>query len=455
MSAPVLRFSVSRYEVSSRLPLLLVMAMSWPLVASADTFHVAPPPAGSDTHPGTQGEPWATLQHAADSVAAGDTVIVHEGDYVGMQIVVSGTAGSPIAFRAASGETPRIVADNASTPDGINIEGADHIVIEGFQIDGRGRAGIRAVLCEHVTIRGNSFDLNQRWGVFTGFCDDLLIEGNSASRSIEEHGVYVSNSGDRPIIRGNRLFDNAANGVHMNGDASLGGDGVISDALVENNLIFGNGASGGSGINCDGVQNSLIRNNLIYDTHASGISLYRIDGGQPSNGNRVFNNTILVASDGRWGINVRDGSSGNSIKNNIIYSRHGFRGALSVCPSCVSGLISDHNVVEDRFSTDDGDSGLTLAQWQNDTGQDANSIALQNETALDALFRDGSGGDFRLVDGLAVDVGETLVDVPADLEGLSRPQGLAWDAGCYEGLGVVFTDGFESGDMVAWSSVSP
>lgn len=455
MSIPVQLASVFRYRAPSQLSLLLALAVSWPLAVGADTFHVAPPPAGSDANPGTEGAPWATLQHAADNVVAGDTVIVHDGDYVGMQVAVSGTAGSPITFRAATGETPRIVADNAATPDGINIEGSDHIVIEGFQIDGRGRAGIRAVLCEHVAIRGNSLDLNQRWGIFTGFCDDLLIEGNAASRSIEEHGVYVSNSGDRPIIRGNRLFDNAANGIHMNGDVSLGGDGVISDALVESNVIFGNGASGGSGINCDGVQDSLIRNNLIYDTHATGISLYRIDGGQPSTGNRVLNNTIVVASDGRWGINIRDGSNSNTVKNNIVFSRHGFRGATTVCASCLPGFVSDYNLVEDRFTTDDGDSVLTLAQWQNDTGQDANSSVLSNEVALDALFQNSAAGDFRLVAGLAVDSGEALAEVPFDLGGLSRPQGSGWDVGCYEGLGVVFRDGFESGSAIAWSSAVP
>jgi hypothetical protein len=41
---------------------------------------VAPPPAGSDASPGTAAEPWATLQHAADQVVAGDTVIVHAGE---------------------------------------------------------------------------------------------------------------------------------------------------------------------------------------------------------------------------------------------------------------------------------------------------------------------------------------------------------------------------------------
>jgi hypothetical protein len=72
--------------------------------AAADIFHVAPPPAGSDLHDGGPGQPWATLQHAADSVQAGDAVIVHAGAYVGMHITTSGAPGSPIEFRVADGE---------------------------------------------------------------------------------------------------------------------------------------------------------------------------------------------------------------------------------------------------------------------------------------------------------------------------------------------------------------
>lgn len=433
--------------------LLAGVLLAVPLVAAE--YHVAPPPGGSDANPGTEGSPWATLQHAADSVSAGDTVVVHDGDYVGMQLTTSGTSGTPIVFRVAAGETARVVADNASTPDGINLEGASHVSIEGFRVEGRGRAGIRAVLCKHVTIRHNVLDANERWGVLTGFCDDLLIEDNVTSNSIVEHGIYVSNSGDRPVIRRNTIFGNAANGIHMNGDASLGGDGVISDAVVEENVIFGNGAEGGSGINCDGVQDSLIRNNLIYDTHASGISLYQIDGGQPSTGNRVLNNTILVASDGRWGINVQDGSSHNTMKNNIVYSRHGFRGAMDVCGTCVTGLDSDHNVLEGRFTLDGGNSTLTLAEWQAATGQDGSSVLLADAAALDALFVDATNDDYHLAAGVAVDAGEALAAVPTDLDGVSRPVGEAWDAGCYEGVGVLFSDGFESGDTSRWAAVVP
>src|SRR5438445_3752148 len=175
---------------------------------------------------------------------------------------------------------------------------AGYVVIEVFTVTGVPRAGIRAVLNHHVVIRGNIGDSNGRWGILTGFSDHLLIENNVMSRSQAEHGIYVGNSGDRPVIRGNVVWGNHASGIHMNGDVSQGGDGIISGALVEGNIIYDNGLGGGSGINCDGVQNSIIRNNIIYNEHASGISLYQIDGGGSSTGNLVVNNTVLVASDG-------------------------------------------------------------------------------------------------------------------------------------------------------------
>ena len=216
---------------------------------------------------------------------AGDLVIVRAGHYAGLYLTTSGTATDPITFRADPGAI--VDTQNPTTPDGINLEGASWIVIENFTVTGLPRAGIRAVLNNHVTIRGNTGDLNGRWGILTGFSDDLLIENNTMSRSQAEHGIYVGNSGDRPVIRRNVVWGNNANGIHMNGDLSQGGDGIISGALVEGNVIHDNGVAGGSGINCDGVQSSLIRNNLLYNNHASGISLYQIDGGQPARNNQV------------------------------------------------------------------------------------------------------------------------------------------------------------------------
>lgn len=415
-----------RTSIPTALILSAALAAS---LASAATYYVAPPPQGNDSNAGTESEPWATLQYAADTVIAGDEVVVQAGDYVGAQITTSGTLADPIVFRAANGATVRITSDNLFTPDGINIEGADWIVIEGFTVDDRTRAGIRAVLCANVTIRDNSCDNNGRWGIFTGFCDDLLIEDNETSDSIDEHGIYVSNSGDRPVIRGNRISGNRGNGIHMNGDVSQGGDGIISDALVEENVIWDNGVGGGSGINMDGVQDSLIRNNLIYDSHASGISLYQIDGGAPSTGNRVLNNTVLVASDGRWALNIQDNSTGNEIRNNVFWSDHSYRGAMSVCSGCLSGISSDHNVVEDRLTLNDGSSVIDLDEWRITTGEDGASIV----ASPIEVFESPSGDDYHLRSGSpAINTGELRADVPRDLDGRSRPIGPTHDIGAYE-----------------------
>lgn len=389
------------------------------------TYYVAT--TGSNTAAGGENTPWRTLQHAADHVVAGDTVIVRAGNYTGFYLDTDGTSTQRITFQADAG----VVIDtrNATTNDGINLEGADFVTIDGFTVNGIGRAGIRTVLNEHVIIRNNTCDQNGVWGIFSGHSYDLLIENNETSRSVAEHGIYVSNSGDRPIIRNNTIWGNHANGIHMNGDESQGGDGIISDALVEGNIIFDNGLGGGSGINCDGVQDSIFQNNLLYNNHASGISLYRIDGGAGSSNNLIVNNTIVQASNARWAINIKNGSTGATVFNNILYNHHSFRGSINVLADSLDGFTSDYNVVMARFSTNDGDSILDLQEWQNATSQDLHSIIATPAE----LFVDPDQDDYHLKSSSpALNAGTFTLAPDEDIEGRARPDGAAVDIGAYE-----------------------
>jgi hypothetical protein len=411
----------------SRSTLLLASCalLALPAFAAAADYWVKN--GGSDAADGLSvATAWATLGHAADEVGPGDTVHVLDGAYQGFYLDTSGTPGNPITFKA-EGPNVEITADNGTTPDGINLEGASYVVIDGFVVNNRTRTGVRAVLGEFVTVRNCRLGYNGRWGILTGFVDDFTAEFNEAHHSQLEHGIYVSNSGDRPIVRDNILHDNHANGLHMNGDASLGGDGIISDALVERNVIYGNGAGGGSGINMDGVTDSLVRNNLLYDNHASGISLYRIDGGSGSTNNVVVNNTIINAADGRWAVNISGGSSGNTVLNNILYTFHSFRGAITVDSASQPGLVSDHNSVMNRFSTNGGNTVITLAAWQA-LGYDANSFIA---APADHFLVPGS--DFHLLtDSPAVDAGTASNAPSIDLDGNPRPVGTGYDLGAYE-----------------------
>lgn len=448
--------------------------------ATATTYHVASTGGASDANPGTAAQPWATLQHAVDfpALAAGDTILVHAGTYVGARITRSGAPGLPITVAAAPGE---VVVIRGESPDAahtsaIEVEDFGDIVrwwvIEGFEIDGEGvrRYGIDLRFTENVTVRDNLIYDAFRTGIFTAFSDDVVIEGN-ASHNNCEHGIYHSNSGDRPIIRGNSSWTNGGAGIHMNADVSQGGDGIIDDALVEANWIVDNGAglagcscgtcAGGAGINMDGVRGSLIRNNVIIDEHATGIAAFRIDGAICSQNNRILHNTIIPSASGRWAVLVNNiavpasGCPNNTILNNILYSEHSFRGAIAVDAASLASLTSNGNVSEGWFSTDAGSTRINFAAWQA-LGKDATSTEIASGAALDALFVDRAGDDLHLAAmSAAIDAGVVVPDVPWDFDGKPRPRGLGFDAGAFETGEVIFLDGFESGSTSAWSATVP
>jgi hypothetical protein len=382
---------------------------------------------GDDSLDGlTQATAWATLGHAADVVNPGDTVHVLDGSYQGFDLRRSGTAGNPITFVAASPQV-LVTADNPDTPDGINVEDAAYVVIDGFTVNDRTRAGIRVAVSQFVTVENCHTGHNGTWGIFSGFADDFTIQDNEAHHSQTQHGIYVSNTCVNPIVRRNLIHDNAGAGIHMNGDVSQGGAGVITNALVERNVIYGNGTAGASGINMDGVQQSRIQNNLLFDNHASGVSLYRIDASAGASGNLVVDNTIVNASDSRWCVNINTGSTGNTVRNNILYNEHPFHGAITIDASSRPGFTSDHNAVISRFSTDGGDTVIDLASWQA-LGYDAGSFV-----ATPAQLFVNPGTDFHLLQGSpAVDAGSAVGAPSDDLDGNPRPVGAAIDIGAYE-----------------------
>src|SRR5437879_3293603 len=111
------------------------------------TLYVAP--TGVDSAAGSASAPVQTLQHVANLAQPGDTVIVQPGNYTGFDLTTSGTAAAPITFKALPGAV--ISSPNAVTGrDGINLESASYVTIDGFTITGMPRAGIRAVTDSHV-----------------------------------------------------------------------------------------------------------------------------------------------------------------------------------------------------------------------------------------------------------------------------------------------------------------
>jgi len=72
------------------------------------TYYVSP--AGSDSSPGTQAQPFATVQFAVNRLYAGDTLYLRAGDYhENVTLARSGAANAPITLQAYPGETTTLV----------------------------------------------------------------------------------------------------------------------------------------------------------------------------------------------------------------------------------------------------------------------------------------------------------------------------------------------------------
>lgn len=383
--------------------LCLAAASLHALEAAAQTYYVSP--SGSDGNDGSAGSPWLTLQHAADSVGAGDEVIAAPGTYEGFHTVNGGTADSPVVFRAESSGAI-INSRNEDTPDNINVEGTDYVIIEGFTVSDAERAGIRVVESRGVTVRYCIIGPSGVFGILTGFAVEVQIIGNVTFGSQEQHGIYVSNSrgaDDNPVVAVNESYGNGLNGIQFNGDCYMEGDGVITGAVVEGNYVHDNDAKGFSLIS---LSDSVIRNNLIVnngiEAGAGGIHLVDEPGcGLPSSRNVVVNNTIIEPRIAAIRANL--GAEANVIFNNLIISTR-------------SEPIAD----EDGLSLIDDVTNLVFPEATTD------------------IFVDPADSDYHLVEtSAAVNSGTASysgASAPSsDFDNLPRPDdsGL-FDVGCFE-----------------------
>ena len=308
----------------------------------------APPPAvvdknryvapdGNDANDGTNGKPWHTIQHAAELAKPGDIIVVRAGTYEPFHTMRGGTAAKPITFLAEGNviigppgglrpaERQAKTLPELYRLDNIHIHFCDYIVIDGFKVQRAGRCGICVVDSRGVVLRNNVVNDARVFGILTGFAVEVQILNNKTSGTLEQHGIYVSNSRDEhdnPIIRGNESFANNYSGIQVNGDCKSGGDGSISGAIIENNVVHDNESKGMSLIS---MSDSVVQNNLIYNngktSGAAGIHLTdEISCGRPSSGNVIVNNTVDEPT--MAGIRLTDGAADNIIFNNLIISPH-------------------------------------------------------------------------------------------------------------------------------------
>jgi hypothetical protein len=392
------------------------------------TYYVDP--GGLDTNDGSQAHPFREIRQALTKVVAGDTVLVSNGSYLGFDVNnFHGNANNWITIRAPMhNATITVTTDRGDNRDTIFITGSSFIIVDGLRSFNANRAAMRIDASNNITVRNVTFGNNAVWGIFTDFSDDTIVEDSELYGSGSQHGIYFSNSPDHPIARNNTIHDNSGCGIHMNGDESMGGDGLVQSALIEGNTIFNNGASGGSAINMDGGQDSIVRNNVLYNNHASGIANYDGDASSGPKNNEFYHNTIDMPTDGRYALQIQGSVGPVKVRNNILYNRNPNHGGLAYGDANdIANTDSDYNIM-DRMTPDDWNTLLTLAQWQAQGHETHSFSSLPSQ-----MFVDYNNRDYHLSsNSTAIDKGETLVKVTVDRDWNPRPSNVTSDIGAYE-----------------------
>ena len=268
-------------------------------------------------------------------------MLVHPGDYAGFRVSSgsSGTSGQPLTITAFYGAV-NLTSSEAFTDNMIRVQNADHVTIQGFAMDRSGFVASYDYDEACIAARGASASspmvglkfLDNTLvgcapaGMYLSNVADLQVIGNDIreSRAVGGSsngglGIYLSNAGtDDAIVRNNVILDNENEGLHMNGDAGVGGDGLQTGHLIERNVIAGNITNG---ISLDGVQAITLVNNVIMNNGRHGFRGYVGDGAAGPRNWVVINNTFYNNGDpsnGGSAGKTSDDHGGHVILNNLV-----------------------------------------------------------------------------------------------------------------------------------------
>ena len=432
-------------------------AVAAPSVASAsgNTYYVAP--GGNDSGPGTMDQPWGSIQKAANTLQAGDTVLIRGGTYhipnSGPRIspANSGASGAYITFQTYPGESVTIQGNYPTVGDsvwyGFDIRGKSYIRIEGLTIRGfHAGVGVRAP-SHHITVSNCILEYNSESGFSStdkvsgtkDAGDYLSIEGNiirwngyyadgtPATRVYEGWGSGISinahnnpykfdnNPGFHTVIRGNYIYHNydGTGGDLDNDPDHTDGNGIIIDRggdlppmLIENNIVFDNG---GRGIHPFGSQNVWIVGNTLYN-----------------NGwDTEFLSPNTLCEIGGYAAN--SALSNIHILNNIVNARG--NNQITYFPDIQPGILTMENNL-----------------WFGNPYRETYSPYGENYVRSDPQFVNASldpiSADFHLVGySPAIDRGTDDLESGSgvtDFDGRPRPQAQGYDIGAYETAGQVY-----------------
>jgi hypothetical protein len=433
--------------------ILITLIISQDLCTSA-TYYVAT--SGDNNWSGTLDQPWKTIQHAAETMVAGDIVYIRGGTYnEHVYTELSGNASGYIVFSAYEGETPIIdgtgvtesqngfIVDKSYikligleirnwNDNGIWLENAAYIEISDCVVhdvvygigaaDGTHDFVLNRVKIHHFDLYG--FDASPSGGAdcYNGTLNDCVAyTGRDRNQNVDGFALGHGNQHDFTFNRCEAY--NVYDGFDVGENGSNSNTNVLLNSCSSHNCWNDGYKLTGSAtlVNCLGYHNSSSNVGLCWGDIAGMVML----------------NSCTFVDAKTFNIWIENSKESLQMYNCILAGGNNI--GLAFEQRDVSNYKGDYNLFhndnsdrsiavgyEDEFSIKQVESGA----WTKYSSQDSHSLV----SHLDKnLFVDIRKFDLHLPkNSIAIDNGRSVGAPSDDYEGNPRPKGKGYDIGAYE-----------------------
>lgn len=416
------------------------------LPANAGTYYVAM--GGNDSNPGTEALPWASIQHAADSLLPGDTVYVKAGTYSEFVVAAnSGSSGVPITYAASPGDVVTIDGEGITVPlyCGLFYVTGSYITIDGFHVINSNQAGILADGATGIVIQHNHTYNTYSSGIGIWNSSYVTVDGNEVQLACNDGGQECISLGSTDH------FEVMNNVVHDGGPGTNGGEGIdpkdgSAFGSVHNNVVY---HMNRLGFYCDAwdkwTHDIEFYSNISYANHGYGYAVACENGGTLENihiyNNVAYENYLDGFAFGGWGNPTTHALRSIDVTNNTFYNNGTayWGGCISIENPDIQNIVVRNNACsQNAFYQIRKDTNITTGytvEYNLIDGYRGYEDEIYGDNYVEgaAEFADPEGANFHLkAVSAAIDAG-TATGAPAtDFDGSPRPVGSGFDIGAFE-----------------------
>ncbi len=254
----------------------------------------------------------SSFASALDNALPGDQIRLAAGVYSGgFSVVRGGSSSAAVTICGLPGVWPKItggtfkVRNNYLRFTGLLFEGPN------ASQNNVGVIGVHDILFSGNEIRNG--DYHAGIAVDTTYNVEITynyIHDNGLTDI--DHGIYYrTQAGRGNVIANNVIVKNHGRGISLHDNEGL----AISDTVVVNNTIIGNGSTGIL-VSTNGGSGNIIANNILAGSGA--LYKYRQITLRSGSGNLILNNVVWSTVLDRQGIGIENNLSGNTVSGNLI-----------------------------------------------------------------------------------------------------------------------------------------